>query len=144
MLLRNWLASAEKPCWHPHDLTFVFTTSRQEVFPCWWSSSDMLKSHISQHIFLTQEECKWELNNFFSHCIILTACPCLHGAARFMTFKEQKEFVIKEVKKAEIMKTVKSAHNTYTRSENPFDDRHRTYEINYCLYLLCTRNYLLN
>ena len=33
------------------------------------------------------EECKWDLNNFFSHCIFLTACLCLHDSARFMTFK---------------------------------------------------------
>ena len=49
--LRNWLVSAEKPCWYPHDdvttrkphFTFVFTTtSGQEGFPCWRPSFDVL------------------------------------------------------------------------------------------------------
>ena len=32
------------------------------------------------------EDCKWDLNDFFSHCIFLTACLCLQESARFMTF----------------------------------------------------------
>ena len=40
-------------------------------------------------------------------------------------FKEQKESVIKGLEKAGIMDTVKSDHDTYTRCENPFDNRCR-------------------
>ena len=40
-------------------------------------------------------------------------------------FKKQKESVIKGLEKAGIMETVKSAHDTYTRCENPFDNRCR-------------------
>ena len=54
---------------------FVFTTtSGQEDFPRGRPSSDMLI------------ECKRELNKFFSHCIVLTACLCLHEATCFLTF----------------------------------------------------------
>ena len=38
-------------------------------------------------LFPNLEECKLDSNNFFSRCIFLTACQCLHESARFMTFK---------------------------------------------------------
>ena len=38
---------------------------------------------------------------------------------------EQKELVIKGLENAGIMETVKSTHDTYTRYENPFEDRCR-------------------
>ena len=39
------------------------------------------------------------------------------------SFKEQMESFVKGLKKAGIMETVKSAQDTYTRCENPFDTR---------------------
>ena len=36
------------------------------------------------HLFPNLEECKWNLDNFFSHCIFLVASQCLYEAARFM------------------------------------------------------------
>ena len=38
-------------------------------------------------LFPNLEECKWDLNNLFSHCIFSTACLCLHESAPFMTLK---------------------------------------------------------
>ena len=77
------------------DFTFVFTTPNgQECFPCWWPSSIVLWLRVTQHIFRTKdimESCpnlRRDLNNFFSNCIVLTACLCLHEATHFMTFKE--------------------------------------------------------
>ena len=85
----SWKAVLVSPWWchsKKADFTFVFTTtSGQEGFPCWKPSSDLLKLHVSQ-LFPSLEECKWDLNNSFSHCIFLTACLYLHEFARFTTF----------------------------------------------------------
>ena len=49
MLVSPWWCHSKKA-----DFTFVFTTtSGQEGFPCWRTSSGVLKPHVSQHIFLT-------------------------------------------------------------------------------------------
>ena len=75
VLISQWWCHSKKS-----DFTFVFTTtSGQKGFQCWRPSSDKLKLHVSQ-----REERKWELSNFFSHCIVLTACLCLHETARFL------------------------------------------------------------
>ena len=42
-----------------------------------------------------------------------------------LSFKEKMESIIKGLKKTGIMETVKSAHDTYTRCKNPFDNRCR-------------------
>ena len=34
-----------------------------------------------------ERESKCDLNNFFSHCIVLITSLCLHQAAPFLTFK---------------------------------------------------------
>ena len=78
------------------DLTFISTTrSWQEDFPCWQPHSNVLKSHVSQHIFLSQEEFKWDMNSFFSHCILLIACLCLQEAASFMTLKANLNYTLR-------------------------------------------------
>ena len=100
MLSRNDLASAENPCWYPHDnvrvrklFFFCFAaTSGQKDFGCWRPFSDVLKLSVCQHFFLTQKECKYILKYFFSYCIVLTACQCFYTSALFITFKQSATF----------------------------------------------------
>ena len=69
--------------------TVCNTTSRQEGFPCCIKAAILWFVEVAcfSTLFPNIEECKWDLNNFFSHLIFLTVCLCLHEAARFMTFK---------------------------------------------------------
>ena len=67
------------------DFTFVFYNNKRTrrvsiLVAFFWFVEVACFSTLSPYL----EECKWDLNNFFSHCIYLTACLCLHVAARFM------------------------------------------------------------
>ena len=83
----SWKAALVSPWWchsKKFNFSFVFTTTNgQEGFPCFW----FVEVAYFSTLFPNLEECRWDLNNFFSHCVLLTACLCLHEAARFMTFK---------------------------------------------------------
>ena len=93
VLLRNWLVSAEKPCWYPHDdvtvrkpMSLSFLQQQADKKTLHAVSSNVLKSHVSEHIFLTYEECKFELNNFFLTFFSFDSLLCLHEAACFIIF----------------------------------------------------------
>ena len=96
MLLRNWLVSAEKPCWYPHDdvtvrkpisLSFLQQQADKKAFHAGSHLFWFVEVSCFSTVFPNLEECKWNLNNFFSHCIFLTTCLYLHESAHFMTFK---------------------------------------------------------
>ena len=65
----SWKAVLVSPWWccsKKADFIFVFTTSSgQEGFPCWRSSSDLLTLHVSQLFFLTLKSVSENWITFF-------------------------------------------------------------------------------
>ena len=94
MSLRNWLVSAEKPFWYPHDDITVrkpislhfYNNKRTKTLSMLMAIFWFVEVACFSTVLPNLEECKWDMNNFFSCCIFLTACLCLHESACFMTF----------------------------------------------------------
>ena len=97
VLLRNWIVSAEKQCWYPHDdvierkLTSlsIYNNKQTRILPMlaaifWSVEAACFLSHFPN---LRGMWVRFE--QLFLTLHISMTCLCLHEAARFMIFKHQ-------------------------------------------------------
>ena len=80
LLVLLWWCHSKKA-----NFTFIFynnmrTRRHSMLAAIFWCVETMCFSTHSPNL----RKCKWD--NFFSHCIVFTACLCLHEAVCFMTF----------------------------------------------------------